>query len=363
MRANHLIRTATLLLFAASMASAVSGQTDTGNWQVLRPTGEEFSILMPKDPLIETGKMPYHKMELNTRLYLSTGPNGPTLAVVSLSGIKSNPAMYSEMERLNSYVDAFKKLFVPKVTSKAVVTKFVMTGTKELNGHSGREYQVTIGDRTGTAQVFATRKRFYAVVFLTDKKADALRDQFLGSFALPQNVPKSETVARQPQQNEKPAPTVADEEQEKLNEYERERQEAIANSSGVKGQRNSATTDPPQTEPTLENKPNEPAPQGQNSSSGERKPISGGVLNGKALSLPLPPYPPEARAANASGSVSVKVLIDEYGNVTSAEAVSGHPLLRSAAVAAAMQARFSQTMLMGEPVKVTGVIIYSFRVQ
>jgi hypothetical protein len=59
----------------------------------------------------------------------------------------------------------------------------------------------------------------------------------------------------------------------------------------------------------------------------------------------------------------VKVLIDEYGNVTSAGAVSGHPLLRSAAVAAAMQARFSQTMLMGEPVKVTGVIVYSFRVQ
>jgi TonB family protein len=92
----------------------------------------------------------------------------------------------------------------------------------------------------------------------------------------------------------------------------------------------------------------------------EMKLINGGVLNGKATSLPLPEYPAAARAVNASGSVSVRVTIDEDGAVTDAEAVSGHPLLRRAAVDAAKQARLTPTKLDGKPVKITGVLIYNF---
>jgi protein TonB len=92
-------------------------------------------------------------------------------------------------------------------------------------------------------------------------------------------------------------------------------------------------------------------------------PISGGVLNGKAISLPKPAYPPIARAAHASGTVVVQVLIDENGNVVSAHAVSGHPLLQGAAVGAARSAKFSPTKLSGQPVKVTGVIQYNFVAQ
>ena len=92
-------------------------------------------------------------------------------------------------------------------------------------------------------------------------------------------------------------------------------------------------------------------------------PISGGVLNGKAISLPKPQYPPIARAARASGTVVVQVLIDENGNVVSAKAVSGHPLLQAVATQAARQARFSPTKLSGQPVKVTGVIQYNFVAQ
>jgi protein TonB len=92
-------------------------------------------------------------------------------------------------------------------------------------------------------------------------------------------------------------------------------------------------------------------------------PISGGVLNGKAVSLPKPAYPAIAKAARAAGTVSVQVTIDEAGRVISARAVSGHPLLQAAAVQAANGARFSPTLLSGQPVKVTGVINYNFVAQ
>jgi TonB family protein len=90
------------------------------------------------------------------------------------------------------------------------------------------------------------------------------------------------------------------------------------------------------------------------------RPISGGVLNGKAISKPAPPYPAVAKAARASGTVVVQVEVDEKGNVTSAKAISGHPLLRAAAESAARQARFSPTLLSGKPVRVTGTITYNF---
>ncbi|HMQ05039.1 MAG TPA: energy transducer TonB [Pyrinomonadaceae bacterium] len=92
----------------------------------------------------------------------------------------------------------------------------------------------------------------------------------------------------------------------------------------------------------------------------EARSISGGVLNGKAVSLPKPAYPPAARAVNAEGAVSVQVLIGEDGRVESASAVSGHPLLRAAAVEAAKGAVFAPTLLSGTPVKVSGVIVYNF---
>jgi periplasmic protein TonB len=93
------------------------------------------------------------------------------------------------------------------------------------------------------------------------------------------------------------------------------------------------------------------------------RPVSKGVINGEAISLPQPPYPPAAKAVRASGDVTVQVTIDEQGNVISAVATSGHALLRQAAVDAAKRAKFKPTLLSGQPVKVTGIIVYKFVLQ
>jgi TonB family protein len=90
------------------------------------------------------------------------------------------------------------------------------------------------------------------------------------------------------------------------------------------------------------------------------KPVSGGVLNGTAVSLPPPVYPDAAKRMRTSGTVSVDVVLDESGKVVSAVATSGPGVLRDAAVQAALKARFSPTKLSGQPVKVSGVINYKF---
>jgi protein TonB len=72
------------------------------------------------------------------------------------------------------------------------------------------------------------------------------------------------------------------------------------------------------------------------------------------------PVPKMVSQVKAGGAVSVQVVISEGGSVISASAVSGHPLLRAAAESAARGARFSPTLLSGQPVKVSGVITYNF---
>jgi TonB family protein len=89
-------------------------------------------------------------------------------------------------------------------------------------------------------------------------------------------------------------------------------------------------------------------------------PISAGVLNGKAISKPAPNYPADAKAAGASGIVTVRIVVGEDGTVVSAQPAGGHPLLLAAAVEAAKKARFSPTSLSGRPVKVSGVVTYNF---
>ncbi len=88
--------------------------------------------------------------------------------------------------------------------------------------------------------------------------------------------------------------------------------------------------------------------------------VSAGVLNSQAVNMPKPAYPSVAKAARVAGPVIVQVIIDESGNVISANAVGGNPLLHAAAVASARQAKFTPTKLSGKPVKVAGAIVFHF---
>lgn len=95
-------------------------------------------------------------------------------------------------------------------------------------------------------------------------------------------------------------------------------------------------------------------------STSQPTPVTGGVIVGKRIEMPSPKYPKEAKKAGITGTVRVRVVIDEKGRVIKAEAVDGPVELRDAAVEAAFKARFTPTLLEGNPVKVTGEINYNF---
>jgi TonB family protein len=88
--------------------------------------------------------------------------------------------------------------------------------------------------------------------------------------------------------------------------------------------------------------------------------ISGGILNSRSLNNVKPSYPKAAHEAGASGKVDVRVVIDETGKVIWARAISGHPLLQQSSEDAAWQTKFPVTKLSGQPVKVSGTLLYNF---
>ncbi len=88
--------------------------------------------------------------------------------------------------------------------------------------------------------------------------------------------------------------------------------------------------------------------------------IEGNIFNGKALRLPKPSYPAQARAERASGVVIVRVMIDEAGNVIRACAISGPASLAQVTESAALLSKFTPTVINDKPAKVQGIITYNF---
>lgn len=92
----------------------------------------------------------------------------------------------------------------------------------------------------------------------------------------------------------------------------------------------------------------------------EQIPIFNEQLERHLVSKPEPVYPPAALARDISGTVSVSVVVDESGSVVSALANSLKPLLNEAATEAAYDALFSPTLKNGQPVIVSGRLVYKF---
>ena len=177
---------------------------------------------------------------------------------------------------------------------------------------------------------------------------ESVRTVLYDSVSNPTNVPPDVSTKAQPV-----PPANAN---SKLGSFNAEPPTPPGSERGVPGGTGPGSVVVPDTEPPPPPEPSKPVvPKVLN--------VSTGVLRGNAISLPQPVYPSIAKQIKLQGAVSVQILIDEFGKVVSAEAVSGHPILIPEAKRAALQARFTPTKLSGVPVKVSGVIVYKFSVQ
>jgi len=83
-------------------------------------------------------------------------------------------------------------------------------------------------------------------------------------------------------------------------------------------------------------------------------------LEDQALRKVEPEFPPE-KNFHVEGKVTVRVVINKKGEVVSAKAICGHPLLMAPAIKAASQWQFQPRRVKGKATKNTGVIVFVFK--
>lgn len=305
-------------------------ENDTNAWKEFSSTEAGFSILMPGIP--ESKSLLINPGMINYQSYgLQTASAGYLVTYSDLPVYSEDPALIKK-----ALDESRESMLTSNVGMKLLSEKEIT-----INGIPGREWLYEYAGKISRQRTIPVKDRLYHLVLLTSSdvafssripsaNADdqtefykTTAEKFFGSFkALPRqditgsNIDKTQTPKVVGLGMVGPASVTA-----KEGEVDKMLREEKAAGRTV---------------------------------------IFGGVMNGKAISLPRPVYPAIAKSARASGLVTVKIVVDEKGTVIAAQAESGHPLLRAMAVKAAREARFSPTRLSNKPVKVYGVIEYDF---
>jgi protein TonB len=90
-------------------------------------------------------------------------------------------------------------------------------------------------------------------------------------------------------------------------------------------------------------------------------PRPGVTTRSESLKQVQPEYPSIARVAGQKGVVTVEVSINERGDVVSARAIAGPPMLRDSATAAARRWKFKPATRDGKPITSTSTISFNFK--
>ena len=88
--------------------------------------------------------------------------------------------------------------------------------------------------------------------------------------------------------------------------------------------------------------------------------VASGVMAGNLIHKVEPNYPPDAQLARIQGQVILQAMVSKDGKIKNLHAVSGHPMLIPAALAAVSQWRYKPYLLNGQPVEVQTTIAVNF---
>jgi len=152
---------------AASAAIDSSSVANAGEvWGKFTEKDEEFSVRMPSQPwlYLNTITSPSGK-HIQERIY-STYSNGAVYLVVSYDR--------------NSLKDTFENFRLHHCSQ----AKITLVKDKTLSGYAGKEYSLKFGNVVGTLDLYATKKRGYAVATVQAIDNPALRESFLSTFSL-----------------------------------------------------------------------------------------------------------------------------------------------------------------------------------
>lgn len=299
----------TLLLTTLASLSSFPALAQPEPWQKVAPIAQTFTISMPTRAAESIRLIALSEKDLlNANVYSSVKSGKRFLAA---GFFKTEPDRTIELSSFDRFVRGIEQSF--KISANEITRSLVFDRDISHAGSSGKQYRVNLGDYAGVARLLEKDNGFYALMVIGADENDPDAQRFFSSFDPGEKNTNPESTG-----------VIVD---------------VPSNASQLEQVRAAL---PPEPWTRM------------------GRPISGGILNGKAVSLARPEYPLAARANGDSGEAAVQIVIDELGHVAWAEGSEGPATLREAAVAAAWKSRFTSTRLRGQPIKVTGRLVYNF---
>lgn len=298
-----------------------AGEYNLQSWKEFSSAAGRFSVLLPGVPTEEVQAIDTAIGKINMHSFSLLASSHYTIMFVDY------PLLIEEPNKVNMHLDSGRDQVVKNVKGQIIEEQKI-----NLDGHPGRYLKIQTGSGfLIRSKIIAVKNRVYTLALLTkEQNAPAVvirfnegaAAKFLDSFTLTPDKDAKNVILGDPVSHD--AGTDTEGEVDKL-----AKQLHGTNLVGVAANSTSDLT-------------------------------QGGALENGVINKPPPEYPLIAKAAHVSGTVSVRVILNEEGKVIAAQADSGHPLLRAAAVKAAREVQFKPTLLNGKPVKVMGVIKYNF---
>jgi hypothetical protein len=184
-------------LIAPALAAPVYG---VGDWIVITPPDEGFSIHLPVKPDEQTDRSTFEANTYKMRLYTSNDEATGLLYMVvmqELPGISDvTPGV-----RFDKFMEGFKEGFA-KSLAEASGKKVDLQPDRDLSVKGaaiGRQYIISIGETRGLLRAFDANPRNYVLIVLGGDEKSAEVKRFFDSFEIktaPPPVPQPVTKAK-----------------------------------------------------------------------------------------------------------------------------------------------------------------------
>ena len=193
---------ACLLLLTFLVAPALAGPVSrTGDWIVITPPEEGFSIQFPVKPEEQTERSTIQANTYKMRLYTSQDEATGLLYMVVMQEFPDLSGVLTPPVRLDKFMEGFKEGFVKSLT-ESTGTKVDLQADRDLTlkgAAIGRQYIFSMGESRGLLRAFDANPRNYVLIVIGGDEKSAEVRRFFDSFeikAAPPPIPQPLTPAK-----------------------------------------------------------------------------------------------------------------------------------------------------------------------
>ena len=184
---KHTLRQlATTLLLAVAMVAHVAAlpRQGSGNWELVAPPSEGFTVRMPLKPEEQSDRIPFEGNTYLMRMYTAPDNVNGMLYMVIMQEFGSVGAALGNSQRFESFMNGFKEGMAKTLGTTAAPMEMKADGDLNLKGNFGRQYLLSFGSTRGLVRGYNAKDRIYVLVAVGGNAGNESTKRFFDSFEI-----------------------------------------------------------------------------------------------------------------------------------------------------------------------------------